>query len=92
MPEGLVTQWAQIPDSEERGLIFEYAARGIPVINLLYIKGLMAANGLPFDPVPLPVVGDGGVYYTTGYNVALAILGVATAFAVLAVGVLRKGN
>lgn len=92
VPEGLVSQWAQIPDSEDRGLIFEYAARGIAVINLLYVKGLMTANDLPFDPVPLPVVGDGGVYYTTGYNVALAILGVAAAFAVLAVGAWRKGN
>ncbi len=90
VPEGLVTEVSQIPETADRGLIFEYLARGIPVINLLYIKGLMMSNGLPFDPVPLSVVGEGGVYYTTSYNAVLAILGMFISFVVLAIGVWKR--
>ncbi len=89
IPEGLVFEFKDIPNTKDQGLIFEYLARGIPVVNLLYVKGLMNDNGLPFDPVPLPAVGEGGVYYTTGYNVAISLLGVVISFAVLIYGVLR---
>ncbi len=34
-------------------------ARGVPVIHLLYIKGLVESHGLPWDPVPLPAPGQG---------------------------------
>ena len=88
--EGLVTEVAEIPSDADRGLMFEYLVRGIPIINLLYVKGLMNDNDLPFDPVPLPAVGEGGVYYTTGYNVALAVFGVLAALCVLVIGVLRR--
>jgi len=43
-----------VPGASERGVLFEMSARGVPVIHLLFIKGLVAENGLPWDPVPLP--------------------------------------
>jgi len=43
-----------IPPVERRGLIQEMARRGIPVIHLLFVKGLCDRYGLPWDPVPLP--------------------------------------
>jgi poly-gamma-glutamate system protein len=43
-----------VPAVERRGLIQEMARRGIPVIHLLYVKGLCDRYGLPWDPVPLP--------------------------------------
>ncbi|MCX6566400.1 MAG: poly-gamma-glutamate system protein, partial [Candidatus Aminicenantes bacterium] len=43
-----------VPPWERRGLIQEMARRGIPVIHLLFIKGLCDRYGLPWDPVPLP--------------------------------------
>jgi poly-gamma-glutamate system protein len=43
-----------VPAAERRGLIQEMARRGIPVIHLLYVKGLCDRYGLPWDPVPLP--------------------------------------
>ena len=85
--EGLLTEPTEKANG---GLISYYLAQGIPVINLLYVKGLMAANDLPFDPVPLPAVGDGGVYYTTGYNSALALAGLALALCLLAAGAVRR--
>jgi hypothetical protein len=30
---------------------------GIPVIHLLYVKGLAQQYGLPWDPIPLPAAG-----------------------------------
>ncbi len=84
--EGLLTEASQKADG---GLISEYLSHGVPVINLLYVKGLMAANDLPFDPVPLPAVGEGGVYYTTGYNAVLALVGAILALCILALGAHR---
>ena len=43
-----------LPPAAERGVLFEAASRGIPVIHLLYIKGLVMQAGLPWDPIPLP--------------------------------------
>ncbi len=50
---GLNTRVA-IPARPERGVLFEMAARGIPCIHLLFIRGLATEYGLPWDPVPLP--------------------------------------
>ena len=43
-----------LPPVPERGVLLEAAARGIPVIHLLYVKGLAMQAGLPWDPIPLP--------------------------------------
>jgi poly-gamma-glutamate system protein len=50
---GLNTRLHQ-PPAAERGVLFEMAASDIPVIHLLYIKGLALQAGLPWDPIPLP--------------------------------------
>jgi poly-gamma-glutamate system protein len=81
--EGLLTEPT---DKANGGLVAYYLAQGIPVVNLLYVKGLMSANDLPFDPVPLPQAGQGGVYYTTGYNIYIIISGLLLSFGLLAVG------
>lgn len=43
-----------VPPPGRRGLIQQMAARGIPVIHLLYVKGLADRYGLPWDPFPFP--------------------------------------
>lgn len=48
----------RMPDEEEGGVIHAMARLGIPVIHLLYIKGLSTAYGLPWDPIPLPPAGS----------------------------------
>ncbi|MDP2885386.1 MAG: poly-gamma-glutamate system protein [Ignavibacteria bacterium] len=48
---------------EEHGVVFAMAKRHIPVVHLLHIKGLALKYGLPWDPMPLPVVSGGGVSY-----------------------------
>ncbi len=46
------------PPPEQRGMIFEMLSRHIPVIHLLFIKGLAQKYNLPWDPVPLPKPGS----------------------------------
>ncbi len=50
------------PPSKQRGMIYEMAANKVPVIHLLFIKGLSQGYGLPWDPVPLPRPGEGRIY------------------------------
>jgi poly-gamma-glutamate system protein len=46
------------PPAAERGALFEMAERGIPVIHLLFVKGLADRYGLPWDPIPRPEPGS----------------------------------
>ncbi len=62
-PPGLVVDPPAMPNLPTRGLIFEYAAQGVPVIHLLNLRKLALDHGLPFDPVPLPQPGEGAVYH-----------------------------
>lgn len=62
LPNGLFTRVQAIPASPTRGLVFEFAARGIPVVHLLNVRGLARDNRLPFDQVPLPPVGGGDTF------------------------------
>lgn len=50
------------PRAERRGVLYAMASRKIPVIHLLYIKGLAERYGLAWDPVPLPKPGQGKMY------------------------------
>jgi hypothetical protein len=62
------------------------AVRGIPVIHLLYIKGIAQAYGLPWDPVPLPEPGKGAVYeYVKGESWFFLLLSLVYFAAVAAV-------
>jgi len=62
LPNGLVLTVPEVPRGPTRGLVYEFAARGVPVVHLLFVRGIARDNHLPFDPVPLPPVGQGGVY------------------------------
>lgn len=49
-----------------RGVIFKMAERGIPIIHLLNIRRLARWYGIPFDPSPLPPLGEGPVFLRCG--------------------------
>ena len=57
-----IAVFRRLPPPQKRGVIFEMAARRIPVIHLLYIKGICDRYGLPWDPRPLPRPGEGSIY------------------------------
>ena len=43
-----------LPVASKRGMMQALSARGVPVIHLLYLRGLALRYGLHWDPVPLP--------------------------------------
>ena len=88
-PNGLVMNPPAIPTTPNRGLMYEYAARGVPVINMLNVRQLCQDNGLPYDPIPLPKPGEGGVYYHVVYDTRVLAAGLLLALALMAVGVVR---
>ncbi len=60
VPPGLILQPASallIPPEKERGVLFEMAARGVPLVHLLHIRGLALRHGLSWDPASLPLPG-----------------------------------
>jgi poly-gamma-glutamate system protein len=57
-----LTKMGELPPPEQRGVLHEMGDRGIPVIHLLYVKGLLERYGLPWDPIPLPEPGQGDIY------------------------------
>lgn len=68
---------------EKSGLVQWYQAQGLPVINLLNIKQIVAEYGLPFDPAQTLPAGESAVFYTNSYQKGL----IATGF-LLATGTL----
>jgi poly-gamma-glutamate system protein len=91
-PQGLVLDPPRIPTSADRGLNYEFAARGLPVINLLNIRLLAEKNGLPFDPVPLPRPGEGGVYGDSHAEPLVLVATLALALGFLAVYSIKRGR
>jgi poly-gamma-glutamate system protein len=80
--------FSRIPPAERRGVIFAMATRGVPVIHLLYVKGLCDRYGLPWDPRPLPSPGEGRLYGLKSISARLFLIITAAYLAsVLAVSV-----
>ncbi len=57
-----ITDDVFIPPFHERGVLQAMAANGVPVIHLLFVKGLTERYGLPWDPQPLPTPGKGDIF------------------------------
>ncbi len=53
VPPGLSTE-LELPPEDQRGVLFEMASAGVPIIHLLHLRGLSLRYGLPWDPIPLP--------------------------------------
>lgn len=74
------------------GLVQRYLAAGLPVVNLLNIKKLVADYGMPYDPPTLAPTGASAVYYRDAYPRAPGVFALAGAAALLwVVRRLRRG-
>lgn len=79
------------PPPEKRGLLFAMAKRGIPVIHLLFMRGLAEKYGLPWDPVPLPQPGEGEFYQHIRENSKwFFFLGIAYLLSIVCVLIFRR--
>jgi poly-gamma-glutamate system protein len=81
----------RLPPINKRGMIFEMADRGVPVIHLLYIKGLADRYDLPWDPVPLPAPGQGGIYQLTRYKNPLFLVLASAYFFLMLLVLISRG-
>lgn len=52
----------EFPPEDKRGILYEMALQKIPVIHLLYIRGLAKKYGLSWDPSLLPQPGKARIY------------------------------
>ena len=60
---------------ESSGLVQRYLARGLPVINLLNLKKIMADYSMPYDPLQWPPIGQLAVYSHIRYDRGWILLG-----------------
>ncbi len=60
---------------DKKGVMFEMARNKVPVIHLLNVQKLMDKYELPLEPIPLPKVGEGKLFYSLKYQVG--IVGIA---------------
>jgi len=65
---------------DKKGVMFEMAKRNIPIIHLKNIEQLMNTFDLPMEPIPLPEIGKGKLYYSLKYQVG--IVGISLFFLV----------
>lgn len=70
------------PD-ENSGLVQRYLAKGLPVINLLNLKKIMADYSMPYDPAQWPPIGQSAVYVRTQYAKHWTVLGLAISALIL---------
>lgn len=60
----VMTTSGQLPCTDGiAGLVVRSANRGLPVVHLLNMREVAARWGLPFDPYPLPMVGNNRAVY-----------------------------
>ncbi len=85
-PQGLVLDPPPIPTTPYRGLSYEFAARGIPVLNLLNVRLLAQENGIAYDPIPMEEPGAGGAYTVVEYNQGIVVATIGICVAVLILG------
>ena len=78
---GILTKLSE--NDHSTGLVQLFLRDGVPVNHLLNIKSLAAQYGLPFDPTPMPDVGEGGVYSVRAYYKYGAVPGLLAAGAFL---------
>lgn len=82
---GLIKKGEYIEKHKEKGLIQVFLGKGVPVINLINIKGLAIQYGVPIDPYPLPEPGEGQVFHQTRHPYPFILACVITAFFMIAV-------
>jgi poly-gamma-glutamate system protein len=93
-PNGLVRPFSYHIKHEEKGLIFEYIEKNIPVINLINIRSIAKNNGISIDPVPLPKVSYSDVYYEIVYSnkIIIAILFFTILFLICSLCLNKNGD
>ena len=75
--QGVLRPGRTLAINASSGLVQRYLARGIPVINLLNIKKIMADYSMPYDPAYWPPIGQTAVYSDVRYEKGWILLGLS---------------
>ena len=62
IPLGLVKKLPKCVH-QQKGVAFWLADKGAAVSKLLNIRDIAISYGLPIDPIPLPQLGEGEIFY-----------------------------
>ncbi|MEO5602575.1 MAG: poly-gamma-glutamate system protein [Cyclobacteriaceae bacterium] len=76
LPSGFLDNIKLSDFRDKYGVIFEMTANQKKIINLLNLNSLLKRHNMPTDPVPLPEVGSGELFYMLKYdyqNVGIAL-------------------
>ena len=68
---------------DKKGVMFEMAKKGLPIINLLNLESLMKKYELPMEPIPIPEIGKGKLFYAYKYQVSIVALSLFILIALL---------
>ena len=94
IPSGLTKnlKLRKIPD--KLGVVYEMAKQDVPIIHLLHIEKLMKKYDLPKNPIPLPELGSGELFYLYKYNMKIVLAVTFFLFSIIGVFVYidRKNN
>ena len=66
--QGVLLPGGTVPLEEGSGLVQRYLSQGLPVINLLNLKKIMADYSMPYDPAQWPPEGQSAVYTRIQYE------------------------
>ncbi len=80
----------RLPPERERGMLYEMASKGVPVIHLLNMRGLARRTHLPWDPIPLPQAGEYGDFHPEPASLGAAAAVYFSLLAVIFLTGLRK--
>ncbi len=65
-----------IDNYDKIGLLDTYLEAGVPVVQILNIKYLTTQYGIVYDPMEIPEVGEGDMYYQMSYRFDLPIIAI----------------
>ena len=81
--QGVLKSRSKVRLDENSGLVQRYMAKGVPVVNLLNIKQIMAEYSMPFDPAVWPERGSSAAYSTVEYERTWVLAGLGGSAALL---------
>ena len=81
--QGVLRTHRSVQIDGDSGLVQRYLAKGLPVINLLNIKQIMADYSMPFDPVTWPETGQSAAYSSVRYEKGWMMAGLGGTAALL---------
>lgn len=84
IPSGL-SKMIDLQNYPVQGVIIKMAQEHLPIIHLLKISDLLEKYNLPANPVPLPIPGEGDIFFEVKYDVLLTVI--VTLIIILLIGI-----